>query len=119
MLLRGDAKFAVEKQSAILYPTDLKGILNGCLSLFLKIWYDLLDMKNYQLRVLIEKDENGYFAKCLDLEGCHSEGETYEEVFANITDAISLYLQDLKADNELIKHSFLNQISLTTVPVSA
>lgn len=76
-------------------------------------------MKDYQFRVLIEKDENGYFAKCLDLEGCHSEGETYEEVFANISEAISLYLEDMKADNELFIPSFSTQISLTTVPVTA
>ena len=29
---------------------------------------------------IIEKDENGYFASIPELEGCVSQGDTYEEV---------------------------------------
>lgn len=43
--------------------------------------------------VIIEKDKNGYFARCLDIEGCFAQGDTHEEVEKNIGDAIRLHLQ--------------------------
>jgi predicted RNase H-like HicB family nuclease len=76
-------------------------------------------MKNINLSVIIEKDEEGYFARCLDLQGCHSQGGTYEEALENIKDAISLYIADLKENNELLEKNFSSQVSLTTVPVYA
>jgi predicted RNase H-like HicB family nuclease len=76
-------------------------------------------MKNINLSVIIEKDEDGYFARCLDLQGCHSQGDTYEEALENIKDAISLYVADLKESNELLDRQFSTQVSLTTVPLYA
>ncbi len=49
---------------------------------------------NYE--VIIEKaEEGGYFAYVPKLSGCVSQGETYEAVEKNITEAISLYLSVL------------------------
>jgi predicted RNase H-like HicB family nuclease len=45
--------------------------------------------------VLIEKDENGFYAWCPELKGCQSQGETLEEAIANIREAIELYLETL------------------------
>jgi hypothetical protein len=36
-------------------------------------------MEKYTLPVVIEKDEYGYFAMCPALQGCYSQGDTYEE----------------------------------------
>jgi predicted RNase H-like HicB family nuclease len=76
-------------------------------------------MKNINLSVIIEKDKDGYFARCLDLQGCNSQGDTYEEALENIKDAISLYVADLKESNELLDRQFSTQVSLTTVPLYA
>jgi predicted RNase H-like HicB family nuclease len=49
----------------------------------------------YRLTAVIEKDSDGYYAYCPELEGCQSQGETLEEVQANIQQAIELYLETL------------------------
>jgi predicted RNase H-like HicB family nuclease len=49
----------------------------------------------YQLPVVIEKDEDGYYAYCPALEGCQTQGDTYEEVLGFIKEAISLYISTL------------------------
>lgn len=54
-------------------------------------------MKNYHLPIVIEQDEDGYFASCPGLQGCYSQGETYEETMINIRDAIRLNLEDIAA----------------------
>ncbi len=42
----------------------------------------------------IEADKDGYFVSCPALQGCYSQGGTYEEVVANIEDAIRLHIED-------------------------
>jgi predicted RNase H-like HicB family nuclease len=44
--------------------------------------------------VIIEKDKDGYFAFCPDLQGCYTQGDSYEEVLSNIEDAIRLHIED-------------------------
>ena len=52
------------------------------------------------INAIIEKDEFGYFAYVPGLEGCVSQGDTYEEALENINEAVQLYLESL--DNEQI-----------------
>jgi predicted RNase H-like HicB family nuclease len=73
-------------------------------------------MKSYHLPIVIEYDEDGYFAACPSLQGCYSQGETYEEALANIQDAIKLHLEDRLADNELIQPE--TSVSLAMVDVT-
>lgn len=57
----------------------------------------------YNYTVIFEREaEGGYHAFCPALKGCHSQGETYEEALANITEAIELYIESLQTDNEPI-----------------
>jgi predicted RNase H-like HicB family nuclease len=57
----------------------------------------------YNYTVLLEKEaEGGYHAFCPTLKGCHSQGDSFEEAMENITEAIELYIESLKADNQLI-----------------
>lgn len=74
-------------------------------------------MKKYTLPVVIEKDEDEYFAMCPALEGCYSQGDTYEEALENIKDAIRLVLQDMEEYKELV--SDINSFSLVAVEVTA
>lgn len=57
-------------------------------------------MKQYTFPIVIENDSEGYFASCPLLQGCATQGATYEEAMANIEDAIHLHLVDRKAQNE-------------------
>ena len=42
-------------------------------------------MKKYRFSV-VERDEEGYLAFCPELQGCYTQGMTYEEVLENIHD---------------------------------
>jgi predicted RNase H-like HicB family nuclease len=52
----------------------------------------------YKVGVIIEKDDAGYYAYCPELDGCQTQGDTLEEVLANIREAVSLYLETLPED---------------------
>lgn len=52
----------------------------------------------YKISVVIETDEDGYYAYCPELEGCQSQGDTLDEVMANIKEAAELYLETLTED---------------------
>lgn len=60
-------------------------------------------MKNYRFSIVIEKDEDGYYAFCPELQGCYTQGDTYEEVMENIKDAIRLHLEDRIENGETIQ----------------
>ena len=63
----------------------------------------------YNYTVILEREEDGgYHAFCPLLKGCHSQGDTFEEAIANITEAVELYLESLMADNQPIpKEDFI------------
>ena len=46
-------------------------------------------MTNYRFQILIEQDEDGmYIAECPALQGCYTQGETFEEALENIQEAL-------------------------------
>ena len=49
----------------------------------------------HNVSIVIEKDDYGYYASCPELDGCQTQGDTVEEVLANIHEAIELYLETL------------------------
>jgi len=69
----------------------------------------------YKFTVVIKKDEHGYFAYCPELQGCYTQGETYEEALENIKDAIKLHVEDRLACGEEIPQA--ESVSLTIVEV--
>jgi len=73
-------------------------------------------MKNVTLPIIVEGDSEGYYVSCPALQGCYSQGETYEEALDNIKDAIRLHLEDRLADGEEIPE--IKSVSLSTVDVS-
>ncbi len=40
-------------------------------------------MKNITLPIVIETDADGFFVSCPVLQGCYSQGDTYEEAVEN------------------------------------
>jgi predicted RNase H-like HicB family nuclease len=67
--------------------------------------------------VVIEKDENGFYAWCPELKGCQSQGNTLEEAIANIKEAIELYLETLPSGDRDVLLS--REILTTAVEVNA
>ncbi len=74
------------------------------------------NMRRVTLPVVIESDADGYFVSCPALQGCYSQGGTYEEALENIKDAIRLHLQDRMANGEEIPEHV--SVSLSTVEVA-
>jgi predicted RNase H-like HicB family nuclease len=51
-----------------------------------------------KLHVVIEKDEVGYYvAEVPALPGCLSQGKTYEEAIANVTEAVEGWLEVMES----------------------
>lgn len=46
--------------------------------------------------VFIAQEEGGYTVEVPDLPGCVSEGDSFEEAYENIKEAIELYLETLE-----------------------
>lgn len=57
-------------------------------------------MSNYIFTVVIEPDEAGFHAYVPALPGCHTFGETVEEVRTNIAEAIELHIESMVKDGE-------------------
>ena len=67
-------------------------------------------MANYRFSVVIEKDKDGYFAFSPELQGCYTQGSTYEETLRNIKDAITLHVEDrLESGEEMMSESSLKK----------
>jgi predicted RNase H-like HicB family nuclease len=64
-----------------------------------------------KVAVIIEKDENGYYAYCPELTGCQSQGETFEETLKNIREAIELYVETLSQEERKL---YLSKEIVTT-----
>jgi predicted RNase H-like HicB family nuclease len=74
-------------------------------------------MQKYNLPIIIEKDEDGYIAYCPELQGCYTQGDTYEEALAGIKDAIALHIQDRLENGEPIAHPEVLNIATVEVAV--
>ena len=60
-------------------------------------------MKKYLLQVVIEQDEDGvYVAHCPALEGCYTQGDTYEEAMGRRRKNMvpQMCLEELKEEKE-------------------
>jgi len=63
--------------------------------------------------VIVEQDEDGMFvSEVLGLPGCHTQGETLDELMKNTKEAISLYLKCKKVDLTNNKFFALQQIKI-------
>lgn len=55
-------------------------------------------MCRYKYTIVLEQDEDGiYVASCPALQGCYTQGDTYEEAIANIKDAVRLHIEARKS----------------------
>ncbi|HNR32754.1 MAG TPA: type II toxin-antitoxin system HicB family antitoxin [Candidatus Hydrogenedentes bacterium] len=57
---------------------------------------------NIEYTVIYEQGDSNWGAIVPDLPGCVSIGDTFEEVRANIREAIELYIEELRASGEPI-----------------
>jgi len=51
-------------------------------------------MTTYRFTIIVEQDEDGVdIASCPVLQGCYSQGDTYNEAVENLKDAIHLHIE--------------------------
>ena len=71
---------------------------------------------NSKISIVIEQDNDGYFAYSPELPGCYSQGNTYEETIQNIREAVELYIETLEPEERL--HVFSKNISTSSIEVN-
>ena len=71
---------------------------------------------SYKLNIIIEEDEDGFYAYCPELKGCQSQGDTLEEVQTNITEAVELYLETLSKNEK--RELLQKKVTTMTLEVS-
>ncbi|MCC6127579.1 MAG: type II toxin-antitoxin system HicB family antitoxin [Chlamydiae bacterium] len=42
----------------------------------------------------VHKEKKGFWAECVELPGCITQGDTREELYANMQEALNLYLEE-------------------------
>ncbi len=67
-------------------------------------------MNVYKISVVVEKDKDGYYAYCPELQGCYSQGDTYEGAINNIRDAIKLHIKDRLENKEEVPHTEMTSL---------
>jgi predicted RNase H-like HicB family nuclease len=71
---------------------------------------------SYKVSVVIEHDENGYYAWCPELPGCQTQGDTLDEIMANAREAVGAYLETL--DPEERQECLSKEVLTTSVEVA-
>ncbi len=71
--------------------------------------------QNYRFAAIIENDDDGYYGYCPELDGCHVQGDSHEEVLINLHSAVKLIVEDMLACGESIPQP--KMMSLTSVDI--
>lgn len=46
----------------------------------------------------VHKEKEGFWAECIELEGCVTQADTKEELNLNMQEALNLYLEEVEDD---------------------
>jgi predicted RNase H-like HicB family nuclease len=70
---------------------------------------------NYQLPIIVEKDEDGFYVvECPLFSGCYTQGKTIDEALKNIREVIELCLKE-KENLQMLKEFHPQEISFHTL----
>jgi len=76
-------------------------------------------METYRFQVIIEQDEDGwYIADVPALEGCHSQGRTFEEALANVREVIAMCVQEMREEGKPIEPHYPEVVGIKTLEIS-
>ena len=68
----------------------------------------------------VHKEGDGFWAECIELDGCVTQGDSKEELFKNMQEALNLYLEEPEASTFLApfpKKNLKLTRSIVLVPV--
>jgi predicted RNase H-like HicB family nuclease len=69
----------------------------------------------YHFSAIVRHDSDGYWAQCLELQGCYSQGDTYEKALDHLREHVVLHVEDRLSCGEEIPR--IEAISLISVEV--
>ncbi len=73
----------------------------------------------YHLQVVLEIDEDGkYVASCPALQGCYTQGDTFEDALVNIHDVIEMCIEELREEGKDIDLRFPEVVGIKSVEVT-
>ena len=76
-------------------------------------------MEKYRFQVLIEQDEDGFYvADVPALQGCHSQGRTFEEALQNIREVIAMCVQEMLEEGKPIESRYPEVVGIKTLEIS-
>ena len=76
-------------------------------------------MKIYDVQVIVEQDEDGmYVASCPALEGCYTQGKTFEEAIKHIRDVTLMCLRELKEQKKPFQLKFPEVVGIKHIGVT-
>ena len=76
-------------------------------------------METYRFQVLIEQDEDGYYvADVPALQGCHTQGRSFEEALENIREVIRMCLDELRAEGKPIESRYPEIVGIKTLEIA-
>ncbi|HPO14392.1 MAG TPA: type II toxin-antitoxin system HicB family antitoxin [Candidatus Hydrogenedentes bacterium] len=76
-------------------------------------------MSIMRFQAIIEQDEDGYFVVDVPaLQGCHTQGKTYEEAMSNIQEVVSMCIREMKEDGVNIEARYPEIIGIKTLEVA-
>lgn len=67
-------------------------------------------------KVILHKEDKGYTVEVPALEGCFTQGKTFQEAIENAKEAIVCYIESLKKDGERIpsdEEFLLNEVEVS------
>ena len=67
-----------------------------------------MKVKEFEVVIMEDEEEGGYIAIVPALPGCHTQGDSLEELINNVKEAIELYLETLSEEEreEILKQKF-------------
>lgn len=76
-------------------------------------------METYRFQVVIEQDEDGFYvADVPALQGCYTQGKTFEEVLKNIREVISMCVQEMREDGQTIETQYPEIVGIKTLEIA-
>jgi predicted RNase H-like HicB family nuclease len=73
----------------------------------------------YDVQVIVEQDEDGmYVASCPALEGCYTQGKTFEKAIENIRDVALMCLRELKEQKKPFQLKFPEVVGIKHIGVT-
>jgi predicted RNase H-like HicB family nuclease len=71
----------------------------------------------YHFSAIVGHDDDGYWARCPELQGCCAQGDTHEEALDNLREALTLHIEDRVSRGEEIPR--VETISLITIELAS